>query len=115
MTLFQGSRYQRIPLFDPDAEGRGRFAGLRQRPTGPAIGVLEHAVETGDRLDRLAFHYFGEPRLWYRLVEANPDVLFPEDLVWSARDADFAPAAGERDLGRERVGAQILIPRAREG
>lgn len=114
MTLFQGSRYQRVPLFDPDAEARSRFAGLRQRPVGRAAGVLEHAVETGERLDRLAFHYFGEPRLWYRLVEANPDVLFPEDLVWAARDLDLAPTASARDLGTERVGAQILIPRARE-
>jgi len=47
MTLFQGSRYQRVPLFDPDAEARSRFAGLRQRPVGRAAGVLEHAVETG--------------------------------------------------------------------
>lgn len=115
MTLFKGSRYEAVPLFVPDAEGRSNFAGLRARPVGPAKGVLEHAIETRDRLDALGFRYFAEPRLWHRVAAANPDVLFPEDLVWEAAEEDFAAGATREQSGGERLGAQVLIPKAREG
>ena len=47
---------------------------------------------------------------WYlnlRDREANPEVLFPEDLLWEPE-----PAA---ENGRERQGDVILIPRREEG
>ena len=114
MTFFKGSRYSETESFEPDPEGRSGFAGVRQRPVGPAAGVLEHTVEMGDRLDTLGFNYFAESRLWYRIGEANLDVLFPEDLIWEPAEEDFSNSDPSEENGRERLGAQILIPRAKE-
>lgn len=74
-----------------------RFAGIRPRPIGPAPGVLEHVVSKGERLDRLAYYYFRDSRLWWRIVDANPDLLFTGVLLLD----DFA-------------GQTLLIPKAEE-
>lgn len=107
MALFKGSRYEAVPLFTPDAEGRTAFRGLKPRPLPIPEPILEHTVALKDRLDGLAQHYYRETRAWHRIAEANPEVLFPEDLLW-----DPEPAA---ELGRERQGDVILVPRREEG
>ncbi len=107
MTLLRGSRYADVGFFEPGPDGTIRFRGLRARRIGRAPGAVEHTVAHRERLDSLAHHYYVEPRLWYRLVEANIDVLFPEDLLWEPEPAE--------QNGSERLGAIILIPKRREG
>jgi hypothetical protein len=111
MTLFQGSRYEDTSLFESDESGREIFRGLRARETGKAIGVLEHRVKITDRLDSLAHYYHGESRLWHRLAEANPGVIFPEDLLVSPPEPQTSGMATEED---GQVGRVILIPRKSE-
>lgn len=96
--MFQkGSRYETTSLFQPDAGGRTVFEGVRPRPIGPAPGVVEHTVQAGDRLDLLARHYYNDDRLWWRIVDANPEFVLGGDMV-------LEPMEGEI----------ILIPKARE-
>ena len=106
MAFFKGSYYENVPLFDPDDRGKVIFDGLRARPLGEPEPVLEHSVALKERLDSLAHHYYAESRDWRRIVEINPDVLFPEDLL-------FEPAPRD-DNGHERLGHVVLIPRRRE-
>lgn len=94
--LLKNSRYQPARAFVA-AEDRPLFSGIRARALGPAAGVIEHMVATGERLDGLAYHYYNDSRLWWRILDANPDVLFGGDLLLD----DFA-------------GQTLLIPRARE-
>ncbi|MEM7669863.1 MAG: hypothetical protein AAF317_12090, partial [Pseudomonadota bacterium] len=70
--------------------------------------VLEHTVALKQRLDSLSQEYFSNPRSWRWLVEANPDVLFPEDLLWETDDGT------EGENGRELLGHVILVPRKQE-
>ena len=73
------------------------FAGIRPRSIGPATGVIEHVIKTGERLDLLAGNYYNDDRLWWRIVDANPEFLFAGDLVLDRME-----------------GQVILIPKARE-
>ncbi len=107
MTLLRGSRYADAGFFEPGPDGTVPFRGLRPRRVGSAPGVVEHTIAIRERLDGLAHHYYVEPRLWYRLMEANADVIFPEDLLWDPEPAE--------ENGTERLGAMILIPRRRQG
>jgi len=91
-TRTRASRYDGVPLFADEPH-----AGPRPRDIGPAEGVVEHVVRDGDRLDALARQYYNDDRLWWRIADANPEFAFAGELV--------APG---------RVGATILIPRARE-
>jgi hypothetical protein len=111
MTLFQGSRYEDTPLLEPDDTARPLIRGLRARQPGPAHGVLEHRVIATDRLDTLAHRYHADSRSWYRLAEANPEVLFAEDMLPEPPDPRDADRESTED---SRLGRTILIPAKRE-
>lgn len=104
--FFKGSFYELTPLFAPDDEGRTVFDGLRARALDRPEPILEHSVALKERLDSLGHHYYADSRAWRRIAETNPDVLFPEDLVWESE-----PIA---ENGRERLGHVILIPRRKD-
>jgi len=87
------SRYADALDFDPPND----FIGVRPRVIGAASGVIEHSITSADRLDLLARHYYNNERLWWRILDANPDILHAGDVCTS-----------------ERVGETILIPRAME-
>lgn len=114
----KGSRYEKARSFAA-AEGETEaFPGVRPRQIGPATGVIEHTVRSGDRLDLLARHYYNEGRLWWRILDANPEILYGGDaVVETERDAG---SDGETDESSETsemesmVGRTIVIPRARE-
>jgi hypothetical protein len=92
----RGSRYESVPTFSPGDDGTVAFPGLRARDIGPALGVLEHTVAAGDRLDLLALQYYNDDRLWWRILDANPGVLLGGELLLT-------------DL----EGQTLVIPRAR--
>ena len=95
--LKKGSRYENARTFDPPPSGLTVFAGIRPRSIGPATGVIEHVIKTGERLDLLAGNYYNDDRLWWRIADANPEFLFAGDLVLDRME-----------------GQVILIPKARE-
>jgi len=95
--LVKKSRYKDAGAFEPLTDGTEVFAGLRPRAIGEAVGVVEHEVRATDRLDRLARHYYNDDRLWWRIVDANPQFVFGADL-----------------LGEEMAGRVILIPKINE-
>ena len=94
--FLKGSRYETTRPFAPAPDGRDTFPGVRPRGVATLAGVVEHTVRTGDRLDLLARHYYNDDRLWWRIVDANPEILFAGDL-----------------LGEEMEGRVILIPGGR--
>ena len=55
------SRYRRVPdIAVPDARGRV-LAAKDIRPLPDVTGTFRHTVNSGDRLDQLAYSYYGEP------------------------------------------------------
>jgi nucleoid-associated protein YgaU len=94
--FLKGSRYEQARNFDPAGDG-SRFPGVRPREIGPATGVVEHLVKSGDRLDLLARHYYNDDRLWWRIADANPEFIH----------------AGQM-LAEDQVGQVLLIPRGKE-
>jgi nucleoid-associated protein YgaU len=95
--FLRDSRYAKTKAFDEDPVLGEVFRGVRPRAIGPATGVLEHVVRSGERLDLLARHYYNDSRLWWRIVDANPGFLYGGDMTLEAY-----------------VGQVIVIPRATE-
>jgi len=119
--LLSNSRYKTTPLFQPSDTAAGAFSGLRPRPIGPATGVIEHVLRAGERLDQLARHYYNDDRLWWRILDANPQIVFGGAMMpvqdRRAREAaenDGADAAAQDQTGDSLVGQIILIPRSQE-
>lgn len=68
--FLRNSRYKDSRVFTSPST----FEGVRPRAIGDATGVLEYTVKSGDRLDTLARHFFNDDRLWWRILDANPDL-----------------------------------------
>ncbi len=93
----KGSRYESAREFAGENGKEPVFGGIRPRKIGPATGVLEYTVKEGDRLDLLSLHFYNNTRRWWRILDANPQIIFGADLMLS----DYA-------------GETILIPRSTE-
>ncbi len=91
------SRYESIKHFAGENGKSPVFGGTRPRKIGPAAGVLEYTVKEGDRLDLLSLHFYNNTRRWWRILDANPQIIFGADLMLS-----------------EYIGETILIPRSTE-
>lgn len=74
----KGSRYERGDLFVTGAEAP--FKGYRPRLISTATPVLEYRVKEGDRLDLLALYFYKNDRKWWRILDANPSIVFGADL-----------------------------------
>jgi len=79
--FFKGSRYKDLPeISTTDAEGQtARSKTLRWIPDTP--GTFSHTVNQTDRLDLLAYKYYGNPKKWWLICDANPDFALPTDLL----------------------------------
>jgi nucleoid-associated protein YgaU len=84
-VIFKGSRYERVAAeaYVVDTPGGLRRA-LPPRLAPPTPGRMLHTVVAGDRLDLLAYRYFGDPLRFWLIADAN-DEVDPEDLLEPGR------------------------------
>jgi nucleoid-associated protein YgaU len=54
--------------------------GLRPHQRVELVVRREHRVVAGERLDQLAYRYYGDPLLYWLICDAN-DTIFPEELM----------------------------------
>jgi nucleoid-associated protein YgaU len=87
--FFKGSRYERVKDYVAlDARGnrsrvkRMRRISLPQQPG--AKKPLTYIVKEGDRLDLLAYTYYGDPTKFWLICDANP-TMFPHELLVPGR------------------------------
>ena len=79
--LFEGSRYLRVKdQAVPAPDGRP-VQVKRVRPLEVPEGSFEYVAKEGDRLDLLAFRFYRTPRKWWLICDANPGVLYPDELL----------------------------------
>jgi phage tail protein X len=104
--LLSKSRYKDSRLFE--ATSTSSFAGLRPRDIATATGVIEHVLQEGDRLDHLARQYFNNDRLWWRIIDANPQLYDATPFL------PISQAITLDDASALLIGTVIVIPRVRE-
>lgn len=83
--FFDRSRYQRVAdATFTDGEGRRVQLKRTREPVDTELALV-YQVRQGDRLDLLANRFFRDPRKWWLIADANPDVLAPEQLLVPGR------------------------------
>lgn len=83
--FFNGSRYQRVlDVTLSDAKGKTVRLKRTREPLTTEL-ALTYQVREGDRLDLLAHRFFHDPRKWWLIADANPDVLTLEQLLVPGR------------------------------
>jgi nucleoid-associated protein YgaU len=83
--IFKGSRYSGTPVISPARIDGSTPQVLAQRVIPPAPGVVSYTVVEGERLDQLAYRYYSEAQKYWLLLDANPDVLDPFELLQPGR------------------------------
>ena len=89
--FFKGSRYERVKDYTAvDARGnRNRVKRMRrideqqkqkQQQQPLPKRPLTHIVKEGDRLDLLAYTYYGDPTKFWIICDANQP-MFPHDML----------------------------------
>lgn len=76
----RGSRYEQVPeAIYVDRSGR-RFAYKLLRPFPPEASTRQfHDVADFERLDLIAYRFYGDPEQFWRICDGNRN-LRPEDL-----------------------------------
>ena len=86
----KGSRYSPVgESTSLNAEGE-RLCGKDLRFIETTTGEYLHTVHEGERLDLLAYKYYGDSSKWWQISDANPQRLFPTELI------EGSPIEGER-------------------
>lgn len=74
----------------PDGEPRRAVSLDVNRPRVKDVAA-RHVVKHGETIDLIARKYYGDERLWWRILDANP-LIYPLDL--QPGDDLLIPAAG---------------------
>ncbi len=80
MAIQQGSRYEGDKVCRVRTiEGRqpSLFTIIYEDTTAPC---RFHVVTQGERMDVIAYHQYGDPRDWWRIMAANPELDVPDPL-----------------------------------
>ncbi|MGK7890127.1 MAG: hypothetical protein AB4042_12400 [Leptolyngbyaceae cyanobacterium] len=81
MPVKPDSRYANLPILKttaPDGTTRQAFA-LRLRKQQTTRHATRHQVIQGEGIDLLAQRLYGDERLWWRILDANP-IVYPLDI-----------------------------------
>lgn len=81
MPVKPDSRHANLPIkqtVGPDGTLRSTIT-LRLGQAEPTEPLTQHRLVQGETLDQLAFRYFGDERLWWRILDANP-LVYPLDI-----------------------------------
>jgi len=92
--FFNGSRYLNVKEYAvTDPEGR-TVTAKRSRPTLELNGSFRYTVKQGDRLDLLSNKFYHTPRKWWLISDANPDIMYPDELLAPGRILIIPPNQG---------------------
>ena len=81
MAIIAGSRYadSKVATVVKDGKDVAVIVPSMQQPF--SFKYVSHQVTEGERVDNIAYQYYTDPTMWFRIADANPDVLFWDDLA----------------------------------
>lgn len=92
--FFNDSRYLKVQEYAvTDPQGRA-VTIKRARRTLELNGSFQYTVKEGDRLDLLANQFYHSPRKWWLICDANPDIMYPDEMLTPGRILIIPPNQG---------------------
>lgn len=79
--IIAGSRYQdsSVVTVVKDSQDVAVIVPSMQQPF--SFNYVTHLVTQGDRIDNISYQYYGNPTVWWRIADANPEVMFYDNLT----------------------------------
>lgn len=91
MAVFQNSRYVQTPLFNH--RGESALLSIRDRNNFDLSKATYYTVVDGDTIDGIAYTQYGNPQLWWAIMDANPS--FQSEIEIKAGDILTIPPFDE--------------------
>jgi hypothetical protein len=89
-VIFKDSRYAKVPLYTvTDRSGR-QYRALTPRVIPATPARFRHTVVSTDRLDLIAFQYYGKADRFWRICDGNTE-LQPDALLQPGRQVLIPP------------------------
>jgi nucleoid-associated protein YgaU len=92
--FFNESRYLAVKEYAITGPDGKSVTLKRARPTLDLTGSFQYTVKQGDRLDLLSNQFYHSPRKWWLICDANPDVMYPDELLKPGRVLIIPPNQG---------------------
>jgi phage tail protein X len=79
--IISGSRYadSTVATVVKDGSDVAVIVPSMQQPF--SFNYTSHQLAQGERVDNLAYQYYGDPTVWWRIADANPGILFWDNLT----------------------------------
>ncbi len=83
MTIYQGSRYEYsvVDFISVMPDGNENPVVFYDLATPGIIAYKEYVWIEGDRLDSVSYNFYGQPGLWWLILDANPEIVDPKSIV----------------------------------
>ena len=75
------SRYYKLNASVAPNKDGVMVEGKQLRDLPEVEGKVFYRLESGDRLDHLAYKFYQRPKQWWHICDANPEFLSPRDLL----------------------------------
>lgn len=69
------------PVLTVPTASQGNSVAVFGSPPPSISSFTYYTVGQGERFDTIAAMLYGQPTLWWRIADANPEVWYPDNLV----------------------------------
>lgn len=81
MAIASNSRYVDNIVITLDVNNSSRNVIAMSEPAVTTFDYIEHTYSGDETIENLAYLYLGDPRLWWQIADANPEVIDWSSLV----------------------------------
>lgn len=78
--ILPGSRYADSTVAAVDKGGTNVAVIVPGAQNAYSFSYVGHTVTIGERIDGIAFQYYNDATLWWRIADANPEMLWWDGL-----------------------------------
>jgi nucleoid-associated protein YgaU len=79
--IFANSRYANSTVAAVDKGGSDVAVIVPSAQKPFSFAYVNHQVITGERIENIAYQYYTDAESWWRIADANPEILFWDDIT----------------------------------
>lgn len=78
--IFANSRYADSTLATLTKDGQAVAVIVPSAQKPYSFQYVNHQVAVGERIETIAYQYYTDATIWWRIADANPEIMFWDDL-----------------------------------
>lgn len=79
--ILPNSRYADSATATVSKDGAGVAVIVPSAAKSYSFGYANHQVAVGERIDTIAYQYYTDATMWWKIADANPELLWFDDIA----------------------------------